>query len=125
MLANLVLAMRWHPLQPFNVFLYSDGNSNLFIITQTPLVLMYGVGLAELATYLLLSSIFLDNIRRDSVKKNDDAPRGHEDWVHYFSSLAADYLTVVLPILMIFTASTLFTAFSYAYMMKLLNSQNQ
>lgn len=37
------------------------------------------------------------------MKKNDDAPRGHEDWVHYFSSLAADYLTVVLPILMIFT----------------------
>ncbi|XP_047090609.1 uncharacterized protein At4g17910-like [Lolium rigidum] len=44
-----------------------------------------------------------DNIRKDSVKKNDDAPRGQKDWVHYFSSLAADYLTVVLPILLIFT----------------------
>uniref|UniRef100_A0ACD5WXA1 Uncharacterized protein n=2 Tax=Avena sativa TaxID=4498 RepID=A0ACD5WXA1_AVESA len=43
------------------------------------------------------------NIRRDSVKKNDDALRSHKDWVYYFSSLAIDYLTVVLPILLIFT----------------------
>ncbi|KAM0860574.1 hypothetical protein ACQ4PT_046467 [Festuca glaucescens] len=44
-----------------------------------------------------------DNIRRDSVKKNDDAPRSQKDWMYYFSSLAIDYLTVVLPILLILT----------------------
>ncbi|CAM0873427.1 unnamed protein product [Alopecurus aequalis] len=44
-----------------------------------------------------------DNIRRDSVKKNDDALRSHKDWAYYFSSLAIDCLTVVLPILLIFT----------------------
>ncbi|KAM3388243.1 hypothetical protein ACQJBY_010804 [Aegilops geniculata] len=44
-----------------------------------------------------------DSIRRDSVKKNDDALAGHKDGVHYFSALVIDCLTVVLPILLIFT----------------------
>ncbi|KAM0857409.1 hypothetical protein ACQ4PT_048488 [Festuca glaucescens] len=44
-----------------------------------------------------------DTIRRDSVKKNDDALRSHKYWMYYFSLLAMDYLTVVLPILLIFT----------------------
>ncbi|XP_044325252.1 uncharacterized protein At4g17910 isoform X2 [Triticum aestivum] len=44
-----------------------------------------------------------DNIRRDSVKKNDDALAGHKDGVYYFSALVIDCLTVVLPILLIFT----------------------
>ncbi|KAF7017350.1 hypothetical protein CFC21_030807, partial [Triticum aestivum] len=44
-----------------------------------------------------------DNIRRDSVKKNDDALAGHKDGVYYFSALVIDFLTVVLPILLIFT----------------------
>ncbi|KAM3371883.1 hypothetical protein ACQJBY_018996 [Aegilops geniculata] len=44
-----------------------------------------------------------DNIRRDSVKKNDDALADHKDGVYYFSALAIDCLTVVLPILLIFT----------------------
>jgi hypothetical protein len=69
---------------------------------------VYGVGLTELAASLFS---FLDNIRRDSVKKNDDALPSHKDWVYYFSSLAIDYLTVVFPILLIFTASTFLTAF--------------
>ncbi|KAM3371884.1 hypothetical protein ACQJBY_018996 [Aegilops geniculata] len=43
------------------------------------------------------------NIRRDSVKKNDDALADHKDGVYYFSALAIDCLTVVLPILLIFT----------------------
>uniref|UniRef100_A0ACD5XKZ6 Uncharacterized protein n=2 Tax=Avena sativa TaxID=4498 RepID=A0ACD5XKZ6_AVESA len=63
---------------------------------------MHGLGLTELAASLFLS-FFLDNVRRDSVKKNDDALRSHKDWVYYFSSLVIDYLTVVLPILLIFT----------------------
>uniref|UniRef100_A0ACD5VNS0 Uncharacterized protein n=1 Tax=Avena sativa TaxID=4498 RepID=A0ACD5VNS0_AVESA len=45
-----------------------------------------------------------DNIRSDLVKKNDDALRGHKYWVYYFSVLAVDYITVVLPILLFFTA---------------------
>uniref|UniRef100_A0ACD5VB64 Uncharacterized protein n=1 Tax=Avena sativa TaxID=4498 RepID=A0ACD5VB64_AVESA len=45
-----------------------------------------------------------DNIRRDLVKKNDDALCGHKYWVYYFSALAIDYITVVLPTLLIFTA---------------------
>ncbi|CAM0879591.1 unnamed protein product [Alopecurus aequalis] len=44
-----------------------------------------------------------DNIWRDLVKKNDDVRRGHKGWVYYFSALAIDYITVVLPILLIFT----------------------
>ncbi|KAF7014125.1 hypothetical protein CFC21_028147 [Triticum aestivum] len=44
-----------------------------------------------------------DNIRRDSVKKNDDALADHKDGVYYFSALVIDCLTVVLPILLIFT----------------------
>lgn len=44
-----------------------------------------------------------DNIRRDAVKKNDDALPGHKDGVYYFSALVIDCLTVVLPILLIFT----------------------
>ncbi|XP_024313135.1 uncharacterized protein At4g17910 isoform X2 [Brachypodium distachyon] len=44
-----------------------------------------------------------DNIMRRSVKKNDDSLRDHKDWVYYFSVLAIDYLTVVCPILLIFT----------------------
>ncbi|VAH42378.1 unnamed protein product [Triticum turgidum subsp. durum] len=44
-----------------------------------------------------------DNIRRDSVKKNDDALADHKDEVYYFSALVIDCLTVVLPILLIFT----------------------
>jgi hypothetical protein len=47
---------------------------------------------------------------RDLVKKSDDALRGHEGRVYYFSALAIDYITVVLPILLIFTVSTLFAA---------------
>lgn len=44
-----------------------------------------------------------DNTWRDSAKKNDDALPGRKDWVYYFSALAIDYLTVVLPVLLIFT----------------------
>ncbi|KAL5209053.1 hypothetical protein ABZP36_004676 [Zizania latifolia] len=44
-----------------------------------------------------------DNNRRDSVKKNDDALPGCKGCVHYFSALALDYLTVLLPVLLIFT----------------------
>ncbi|KAL5218953.1 hypothetical protein ABZP36_019637 [Zizania latifolia] len=44
-----------------------------------------------------------DNNRRDSVKKNDDALPGYKGFVHYFSALALDYLTIVLPVLLIFT----------------------
>ena len=44
------------------------------------------------------------------MKKNDDALRGHKGWVYYFSALAIDYITVVLPILLIFTVITLFAA---------------
>ena len=45
------------------------------------------------------------------MKKNDDALADHKDGVYYFSALVIDCLTVVLPILLIFTASTLFIAF--------------
>uniref|UniRef100_A0A0E0KEB7 GPI-anchored wall transfer protein n=1 Tax=Oryza punctata TaxID=4537 RepID=A0A0E0KEB7_ORYPU len=44
-----------------------------------------------------------DNTRRNSLKKNDDALPGHKGFVHYFSTLAIDYLTIVLPVLLIFT----------------------
>ncbi|KAG8063221.1 hypothetical protein GUJ93_ZPchr0003g18266 [Zizania palustris] len=44
-----------------------------------------------------------DNNRRDSVKKNDDALPGYKGVVHYFFALALDYLTIVLPVLLIFT----------------------
>ncbi|ONL98493.1 transferase transferring acyl groups [Zea mays] len=45
-----------------------------------------------------------DNSRKDSAKKNDDQvhPVG-KDWMQYFSTLAVDYLTVVLPIIVVFT----------------------
>jgi hypothetical protein len=41
------------------------------------------------------------------VKKNDDKVlpvRKH--WMQYFSTLAADYLTIVFPVLLVFTVST-------------------
>ncbi|KAJ1296933.1 hypothetical protein BS78_01G339300 [Paspalum vaginatum] len=45
-----------------------------------------------------------DNSRRDSSKKNDDQVHPvRKDWMQYFSTLALDYLTVVLPILLVFT----------------------
>uniref|UniRef100_A0A0D9VUK3 GPI-anchored wall transfer protein n=1 Tax=Leersia perrieri TaxID=77586 RepID=A0A0D9VUK3_9ORYZ len=44
-----------------------------------------------------------DNSRRNSLKKNDDALPGHKGSVNYFSTLAIDYLTIVLPVLLIFT----------------------
>ncbi|TVU46830.1 hypothetical protein EJB05_06399 [Eragrostis curvula] len=44
-----------------------------------------------------------DNTRRDSAKKNDDIRPVRKDWVHYFSALVVDYLTVVLPVLLVFT----------------------
>jgi hypothetical protein len=47
----------------------------------------------------------LDNSRRDSAKKNDDVRPVRKDWVRYFSMLVADYLAVVLPILLVFTVS--------------------
>ncbi|XBI99097.1 hypothetical protein VPH35_019245 [Triticum aestivum] len=43
------------------------------------------------------------NIRRDLVNKNDDALADHKDGVYYFSALVIDCLTVVWPILLIFT----------------------
>ena len=101
-----MLAISWHPSQFFHVF-YPDvviviNNRNFFIF-------IHGVDLTE----ILLPCFYLiiDNIRRDSVKKNDDALADHKDVVYYFSALVIDCLTVVLPILLIFTASTLFIAF--------------
>nr|AAL82520.1 unknown protein [Oryza sativa Japonica Group] len=44
-----------------------------------------------------------DNTRKNSLKKNDDALPGHKGFVHYFSTLAIDYLSIVLPVLLIFT----------------------
>ncbi|KAL6650030.1 hypothetical protein ACP70R_014254 [Stipagrostis hirtigluma subsp. patula] len=44
-----------------------------------------------------------DNTRTDSAKKNDDVRPVRKDWMHYFSALVVDYLTVVLPILLVFT----------------------
>ncbi|KXG39274.1 uncharacterized protein At4g17910 isoform X2 [Sorghum bicolor] len=45
-----------------------------------------------------------DNSRKDSAKKNDDQVHPvHKDWMQYFSTLGVDYLTVVLPIILVFT----------------------
>ncbi|KAF8728830.1 hypothetical protein HU200_018115 [Digitaria exilis] len=45
-----------------------------------------------------------DNTRRDAAKKNDDKVLPvRKDWMQYFSTLAVDYLTVVLPVLLVFT----------------------
>ncbi|XP_062211413.1 uncharacterized protein At4g17910-like isoform X2 [Phragmites australis] len=44
-----------------------------------------------------------DNTWRDTAKKNDDVHPVRKDWMHYFSALLVDYLTVVLPILLVFT----------------------
>jgi len=46
----------------------------------------------------------LDNTRRDAAKKNDDKVLPvRKDWMQYFSTLVVDYLTVVLPVLLVFT----------------------
>jgi len=48
----------------------------------------------------------LDNSRKDSAKKNDDQVHPvRKDWMQYFSTLGVDYLTVVLPIILVFTVS--------------------
>jgi phosphatidylinositol glycan class W len=48
----------------------------------------------------------LDNSRKDSAKKNDDQVHPvHKGWMQYFSTLGVDYLTVVLPIILVFTVS--------------------
>ncbi|PAN49429.1 hypothetical protein PAHAL_9G448600 [Panicum hallii] len=45
-----------------------------------------------------------DNTRRDAAKKNDDKVLPvRKDWMQYFSTLVVDYLTVVLPVLLVFT----------------------
>ncbi|CAD6211353.1 unnamed protein product [Miscanthus lutarioriparius] len=45
-----------------------------------------------------------DNSRKDSAKKNDDQVHPvRKDWMQYFSTLGVDYLTVVLPIILVFT----------------------
>jgi phosphatidylinositol glycan class W len=45
-----------------------------------------------------------DNTRRVAVKKNDDKVLPvRKDWMQYFSTLVVDYLTVVLPVLLVFT----------------------
>ncbi|WVZ55662.1 hypothetical protein U9M48_006295 [Paspalum notatum var. saurae] len=45
-----------------------------------------------------------DNSGKDSAKKNDDQVRPvHKDWIKYFHTLLIDYLTVVLPVLLVFT----------------------
>ncbi|CAN6300733.1 unnamed protein product [Urochloa humidicola] len=45
-----------------------------------------------------------ENTRRDAVKKNDDKVLPvRKDWMQYFSTLVIDYLTVVLPVLLVFT----------------------
>ncbi|XP_039830846.1 uncharacterized protein At4g17910 isoform X4 [Panicum virgatum] len=45
-----------------------------------------------------------DNTRRDAAKKNDDKVLPvRKDWMQYVSTLVVDYLTVVLPVLLVFT----------------------
>jgi len=45
-----------------------------------------------------------DNTRRDAAKKNDDKVLPvRKDWMQYFCTLVVDYLTVVLPVLLVFT----------------------
>ncbi|XP_066384079.1 uncharacterized protein At4g17910-like isoform X1 [Miscanthus floridulus] len=45
-----------------------------------------------------------DNSRKDSAKKNDDQVHPvRKYWMQYFSTLGVDYLTVVLPIILVFT----------------------
>ncbi|CAN6284556.1 unnamed protein product [Urochloa humidicola] len=42
--------------------------------------------------------------RRDAMKKNDDKVLPvRKDWMRYFSTLVVDYLTVVLPVILVFT----------------------
>ncbi|KAL6878390.1 hypothetical protein ACP4OV_012560 [Aristida adscensionis] len=59
-----------------------------------------GSSLLEIAA---LSIIVPNNTRTDPAKKNDDARPVRKNWKHYFSTLVVDYLTVVLPILLVFT----------------------
>jgi hypothetical protein len=57
----------------------------------------------------------LDNTRRDAAKKNDDKVLPvRKDWMQYFSTLVVDYLTVVLPVLLVFTVSTPSLYFHFA-----------
>ena len=50
--------------------------------------------------------LLLDNSRKESAKKNDDQVHTvRKDWMQYFSTLGVDYLTVVLPIILVFTVS--------------------
>ncbi|KAK8445815.1 hypothetical protein SEVIR_9G389400v4 [Setaria viridis] len=45
-----------------------------------------------------------DNTRRDAAKKNGDRVLPvRKDWMQYFCTLVVDYLTVVLPVLLVFT----------------------
>jgi len=57
----------------------------------------------------------LDNTRRDAAKKNDDKVLPvRKDWMQYFSTLVVDYLTVVLPVLLVFTVSNPSLYFRFA-----------
>lgn len=86
---------------------YVHGFSNFNIIDQLhKLLLLFRVDL-ESDCFFPYFCLVLDNTRKNSLKKNDDALPGHKGFVHYFSTLAIDYLSIVLPVLLIFTVSIL------------------